>query len=166
MVTVMLRLEGLVVALAALVAYAHAGGGRWAAFVIFLVLPDLLSLVPFAVAEHRHAAGGAARWARLRPRRGRLESSRVSGHPEIRRGGEGRLPPRGLFVLYNVVHAYFTPLGLALLGWFGFGTLFWPLLGWVAHIGLDRTLGYGLKIYPYFRQTHLQVEEPSTRGWW
>jgi hypothetical protein len=34
---------------------------------------------------------------------------------------------------------------------------------WLAHIGLDRTLGYGLKYPTFFEDTHLQrVTEPRT----
>ncbi|HEY8394505.1 MAG TPA: DUF4260 family protein [Thermaerobacter sp.] len=152
MVKVFLRLEGLAVALCAVLAYAGGGGG-WAPFLIFLLLPDMLGLVPFLAAlqrcERRPAPAG-------RPARGQGGSYR---------GGEGSLLPPGLFVLYNVTHAYFTPLALGLLAWLLSEALYWPLLGWVAHIGLDRSLGYGFKLYPYFRHTHLQLEEPPLRGW-
>lgn len=148
MVKVFLRLEGLAVALCAILAYARAGAGGWAPFVVFLLLPDVLGLVPFLVAQQRldRRPAPAGRGARGR-------------------GGEGRLLPPGLFVLYNVAHAYFTPLAFAVAGLLVSGAPYWPLLGWVAHIGLDRAAGYGLKLYPYFRQTHLQLEEPSLRGW-
>lgn len=57
---------------------------------------------------------------------------------------------------YNLFHLEVLPLALAavaiLRGW--------PLglaiaLIWLAHIGLDRTLGYGLKLASGFRDTHL-----------
>ena len=59
-------------------------------------------------------------------------------------------------VSYNVVHTY----ALALLV-VGAGVLLRVPLGvglgaiWVAHIGLDRALGYGLKRPGGFRDTHL-----------
>jgi len=57
---------------------------------------------------------------------------------------------------YNAVHSYFLPLGLTAIA-VAFGhieTL--PYLSiWLAHIGLDRFLGYGLKYPTAFGQTHL-----------
>lgn len=57
---------------------------------------------------------------------------------------------------YNAVHTYLAPallVGLAVpLGW-AWGV---PVaLVWVAHIGFDRALGYGLKSPESFQQTHL-----------
>jgi len=57
---------------------------------------------------------------------------------------------------YNLVHTYMLALGLTLAGFFG-GL---PLataggLIWIAHIGFDRTLGYGLKYPTAFGDTHL-----------
>jgi hypothetical protein len=58
---------------------------------------------------------------------------------------------------YNLVHTSFMPiltLGVAIVA---------PLpalepyaLIWLAHIGMDRMLGYGLKYPTHFRDTHLQ----------
>lgn len=58
---------------------------------------------------------------------------------------------------YNIAHTYLTPLGLLgvglLAGW-TFGITL--ALIWVAHIAIDRTLGYGLKYPTTFKDTHLQ----------
>ena len=59
-------------------------------------------------------------------------------------------------LLYNAVHTYIGPL---LLGSYGIATDHrTPLLlalVWVAHIGLDRALGFGLKYPTEFKDTHL-----------
>ena len=58
--------------------------------------------------------------------------------------------------IYNVVHTYALPLTVIVLsywshqaGWLASGLI------WLAHIGLDRTLGYGLKEARGFKFTHL-----------
>jgi hypothetical protein len=62
--------------------------------------------------------------------------------------------PRVGAVVYNVAHSYVGPLALvAILLMSG---LELPLtLVWVAHIGFDRALGYGLKYPSAFGDTHL-----------
>lgn len=59
-------------------------------------------------------------------------------------------------VVYNVVHSYPLPLLLAgasiLFAW-SFGLQF--ALIWLAHIGMDRTMGYGLKYAGEFKMTHM-----------
>jgi hypothetical protein len=65
--------------------------------------------------------------------------------------------PRLGAALYNLVHTLSLPLTLLLTGYL----LHWPLapalsLIWIAHIALDRLLGYGLKYPTFFRDTHLQ----------
>ena len=65
--------------------------------------------------------------------------------------------PRVGSLTYNAAHTYVAPLvlaGLALAGQ-------WPLgvqlaLIWLAHIGMDRMLGFGLKYPTAFKDTHLQ----------
>ncbi|QPF94448.1 DUF4260 domain-containing protein [Bradyrhizobium commune] len=57
---------------------------------------------------------------------------------------------------YNAAHSYMAPVTLMTLG-FGFAS---PLtlsiaLIWLAHIGIDRALGYGLKYSAGFGFTHL-----------
>ena len=57
---------------------------------------------------------------------------------------------------YNLVHTTSTPLILAglslLMGWNGGLAV---ALIWFAHIGMDRTVGYGLKYSTDFKDTHL-----------
>lgn len=58
--------------------------------------------------------------------------------------------------IYNLAHTYAVPALLGAIGWFaGMGWLTWVGLIWVAHIGMDRSLGYGLKYPSGFRDTHL-----------
>ena len=59
-------------------------------------------------------------------------------------------------IVYNAMHSYMAPLALMTAG-FGFAP---PLvisvaMIWLAHIGLDRALGYGLKYSKGFAFTHL-----------
>jgi hypothetical protein len=59
-------------------------------------------------------------------------------------------------IVYNTVHSYMAPIALMTAG-LGFAT---PLVVsvamiWLAHIGLDRALGYGLKYSKGFAFTHL-----------
>lgn len=57
--------------------------------------------------------------------------------------------------IYNYAHTYSVPLAIGAVAWF-LGA-FWLLpyaVIWVAHIGADRALGYGLK-YDGFHATHL-----------
>ena len=62
--------------------------------------------------------------------------------------------PRAGGLAYNAVHTYVAPALLALLG-LVVGPLAYALAAiWVAHIGLDRLLGYGLKL-DRFEHTHL-----------
>ena len=59
-------------------------------------------------------------------------------------------------ITYNAAHNLVLPVALLGLGW-------WTDTGWMvlaatvflAHIGLDRSLGYGLKLPTDFRDTHL-----------
>ena len=64
--------------------------------------------------------------------------------------------PRTGALVYNAAHSYMAPVALLTLG-FGFET---PLtlsiaMIWLAHIGFDRALGYGLKYSAGFTFTHL-----------
>lgn len=59
-------------------------------------------------------------------------------------------------VTYNLAHLYLWP-ALLLVLWAA-GLAEWalaPALVWVAHIGMDRALGYGLKEPDAFQHTHL-----------
>lgn len=64
--------------------------------------------------------------------------------------------PRVGALVYNAAHSYMAPVALLTLG-FGLAS---PLtlsiaLIWLAHIGIDRALGYGLKYSAGFGFTHL-----------
>ncbi|MCL4867888.1 MAG: DUF4260 family protein [Anaerolineae bacterium] len=59
-------------------------------------------------------------------------------------------------VLYNLGHTYILPLGLGGISlWFGFMPGVQVAIIWLAHIGLDRLVGYGLKYPTDFKETHL-----------
>jgi len=64
--------------------------------------------------------------------------------------------PRVGATCYNVVHSYIGPVVLGLVGLFaGNAACIAIALIWVAHIGFDRVLGYGLKYPTAFTDTHL-----------
>ncbi len=60
-------------------------------------------------------------------------------------------------VCYNLVHSYVGPVVLISVGVVIFNHQAWLAYAmiWTAHIGLDRTLGYGLKYPVSFKKTHL-----------
>ena len=59
-------------------------------------------------------------------------------------------------VTYNLAHAYLAPVFLLVAGWAAVLPLAVGIaLIWVAHIGLDRALGFGLKYARGFKATHL-----------
>ena len=64
--------------------------------------------------------------------------------------------PRTGAMVYNAAHSYLAPMALMVAG---FGTASPLLLSiamiWLAHIGIDRALGYGLKYPAGFSFTHL-----------
>jgi hypothetical protein len=59
-------------------------------------------------------------------------------------------------LMYNAIHTYIGPLALAA---YSFETGHEMLLSlsftWIAHIGLDRMFGFGLKYPTRFKDTHL-----------
>jgi hypothetical protein len=58
--------------------------------------------------------------------------------------------------IYNIVHTYALPLALLGYGLWGGSPLALSLaLIWLAHIGMDRTMGFGLKYATAFKDTHL-----------
>lgn len=64
--------------------------------------------------------------------------------------------PRAGATVYNIAHTYMLAVTLSVLGF----ALAQPLilsiaLIWLAHIGIDRALGFGLKYDAGFRFTHL-----------
>ena len=59
-------------------------------------------------------------------------------------------------VMYNAVHTYVGPLVLAGYSFrSGHPEIFSLSLIWIAHLGLDRMLGFGLKYPTRFNDTHL-----------
>lgn len=57
---------------------------------------------------------------------------------------------------YNAFHSCLAPALLAALGYVVGRPSLWPFcLIWLAHIGMDRALGLGLKFNTAFRDTHL-----------
>lgn len=59
-------------------------------------------------------------------------------------------------ILYNLFHTYTTPIVLLLVGYFLHYQIFTMVsLIWIAHIGMDRTVGYGLKYMTNFKDNHL-----------
>ncbi|VFU08454.1 conserved membrane protein of unknown function [Methylocella tundrae] len=111
-VLVLLRLENLAVAIAAVLAF-RSDGGTWWLFAVLFLLPDLSMLGYLA---------GPSMGARF----------------------------------YNLAHTYVTPALVAALGWAtDHGLWLQVALIWCAHIGVDRTLGFGLKYATSFADTHL-----------
>lgn len=62
--------------------------------------------------------------------------------------------PRAGAAVYNVLHSYAVPVGIAAAFYTMDRPLVLPLI-WIAHIGFDRMLGYGLKYPTAFADTHL-----------
>ncbi|NMG67178.1 DUF4260 family protein [Azoarcus indigens] len=111
-VRVLLRIEGLCMFAASLLAYGKFGDG-WGSFALFFLAPDLSFLAYLA-------------------------GARVGA------------------VAYNLAHSLVGPLALLAVG------VLAPVpaaltagIIWLAHIGLDRALGYGLKYSAGFGFTHL-----------
>jgi hypothetical protein len=110
---VLLRLEGLALAVAAVVIYADQDYS-WVAFLALALAPDVAFL-------------------------GLLGGPRVAA------------------AAYNATHTSALPIGLATAGVLADSRLAIQLaLVWLAHIGVDRLLGYGLKYPTRFKDTHLQ----------
>jgi hypothetical protein len=64
--------------------------------------------------------------------------------------------PRVGAIAYNIAHFELLPIALAIAGFQYPAVLLIALaLIWLAHIGIDRALGYGLKYEAGFRFTHL-----------
>jgi hypothetical protein len=65
--------------------------------------------------------------------------------------------PRAGALAYDLAHTELWPIGLAVGGAISGERLLTQLgLIWLAHIGADRLLGYGLKYPTSFKDTHLQ----------
>ncbi len=66
---------------------------------------------------------------------------------------------------YNLGHSYLSPGALALAGFAAHVPVVYPVaLIWVAHIGFDRALGYGLKYPAGFGVTHLGAVGRGSRA--
>ena len=57
--------------------------------------------------------------------------------------------------LYNLTHTFLAPGLLGALGLWAFPALLPIACVWLAHVGIDRALGYGLKSEEAFGTTHL-----------
>src|SRR5712672_4388032 len=73
--------------------------------------------------------------------------------------------PRVGAIVYNAAHSYMAPMTLNIAG-FAFAS---PLvlsiaMIWLAHIGIDRALGYGLKYSAGFGFTHLGRVGPAAKA--
>ena len=111
-ITLLLRLEGLALALVSIWLYASIHQSWWL-FVVLVLAPDLSML-------------------------GYLRGPRFGA------------------IVYNAVHTWIAPVLLFAFGWWGGAPFLLPVafaLG--AHIGIDRALGYGLKLSSDFKDTHL-----------
>ncbi len=65
--------------------------------------------------------------------------------------------PRVGAAIYNAFHTYAMPAVVGALGTiFASPLMVAVALIWFAHIGMDRTVGYGLKYPSSFKDTHLQ----------
>lgn len=64
--------------------------------------------------------------------------------------------PRMGAVAYNAAHSTIGPIAVLAAGYFSLHPLL-PAIGliWLAHVGFDRALGYGLKYGTAFGDTHL-----------
>ena len=61
-------------------------------------------------------------------------------------------------ILYNLAHNYITPAALLVYGEHTSSEiLVFCALIWIAHVGFDRLLGYGLKYKTAFKYTHLST---------
>lgn len=60
--------------------------------------------------------------------------------------------------IYNLVHNYVLAFGLMTFGYFVFQNMLVVYSGIIllAHVGIDRFMGYGLKYPSHFKDTHLQ----------
>lgn len=63
--------------------------------------------------------------------------------------------PRVGAITYNIVHVYAGPAATILAGLAGVAWALPTGVIWLAHIGMDRALGYGLKLPTGFKDTHL-----------
>jgi hypothetical protein len=80
--------------------------------------------------------------------------------------------PRAGAIIYNAAHSYMAPMAMMTTGFGSDSPLTLSIaMIWLAHIGIDRALGYGLKYSAGFGFTHLgrigkeaAGTEPSSRA--
>lgn len=59
--------------------------------------------------------------------------------------------------IYNLFHTYIISILIVIIGvYFKVDTVIMIGLIWIAHIGMDRMFGYGLKYEMDFKDTHIQ----------
>ncbi len=64
--------------------------------------------------------------------------------------------PRAGAIVYNAAHSYMGPMAVMTTGFATSSPLVLSIaMIWLAHIGIDRALGYGLKYFAGFGFTHL-----------
>lgn len=82
--------------------------------------------------------------------------------PDIFMIGYIRNTKWGAFI-YNLGHSYLAPFTLIFISWLNKSQLGIAIgIIWLAHIGMDRGLGYGLKYDQSFKTTHLgSLEKPK-----
>ena len=71
--------------------------------------------------------------------------------------------PRFGAMIYNAAHSYLAPMAMMTSGFATASPLILSVaMIWLAHIGFDRALGYGLKYAAGFSSTHLgRIGKPS-----
>ncbi len=111
--SLLLRLEGLLVFVAALFSYSQLDG-NWILFTLLILAPDVSML-------------------------GYLKDVKLGA------------------LTYNAIHTYVLPATLFALSYFaGFDLGLALAIIWIAHISMDRLLGFGMKYPTEFKDTHLQ----------
>ncbi|MGH1415620.1 MAG: DUF4260 domain-containing protein [Pelagimonas sp.] len=65
-------------------------------------------------------------------------------------------------ISYNAMHSYIGPAAVGTICWFANWSEAIALVAiWIAHIGFDRAIGYGLKHRSGFKTTHLSPPIPQ-----
>jgi hypothetical protein len=73
--------------------------------------------------------------------------------------------PRIGAIVYNAAHSYMAPMALNIAGFALASPLVLSIaMIWLAHIGIDRALGYGLKYRAGFGFTHLGRIGPAAKA--
>jgi hypothetical protein len=74
--------------------------------------------------------------------------------------------PRAGAIFYNAAHSYLAPMVVMVAGLATASPLVLSIaMIWLAHIGIDRALGYGLKYFAGFTFTHLgRIGRSTTRA--